>query len=163
LIISGSVIKYGDNIDTDVIIPGKYLGITDYGELGRHALEGIDPEFPNKIKQTGILLVGENFGCGSSREEAPVALKYAGVKCIIAKSFARIFYRNAINVGLPIVVCPEASEKLNNGDMVTVNLAEGTIINVSKNEVYRTKALPEFILEILRDGGLVAHLRRRLT
>jgi 3-isopropylmalate/(R)-2-methylmalate dehydratase small subunit len=163
LIISGSVIKYGDNIDTDVIIPGKYLGITDYGELGRRALEGIDPEFPNKIKQTGILVVGENFGCGSSREEAPVALKYAGVKCIIAKSFARIFYRNAINVGLPIVVCPEASEKLNNGDMVTVNLAEGTIINVSKNEVYRTKALPEFILEILRDGGLVAHLRRRLT
>jgi len=163
LIISGSVIKYGDNIDTDVIIPGKYLGITDYGELGRHALEGIDPEFPNKIKQTGILVVGENFGCGSSREEALVALKYAGVKCIIAKSFARIFYRNAINVGLPIVVCPEASEKLNNGDMVTVNLAEGTIINVSKNEVYRTKALPEFILEILRDGGLVAHLRRRLT
>lgn len=163
MIISGSVIKYGDNIDTDVIIPGKYLGITDYGELGRHALEGIDPEFPNKIKQTGILVVGENFGCGSSREEAPVALKYAGVKCIIAKSFARIFYRNAINVGLPIVVCPEASEKLNNGDMVTVNLAEGTIINVSKNEGYRTKALPEFILEILRDGGLVAHLRRRLT
>jgi len=163
LIISGSVVKYGDNIDTDVIVPGKYLGITDYEELGRHALEGIDPEFPNKIKRAGILVVGENFGCGSSREEAPVALKHAGVKCIIAKSFARIFYRNAINVGLPIVICPEASEKLNNGDTVTVNLAEGTIINTSKNEVYRTKALPEFILEILKDGGLVAYLRGRLT
>ncbi|MEM2686502.1 MAG: 3-isopropylmalate dehydratase small subunit, partial [Candidatus Bathyarchaeia archaeon] len=116
-----------------------------------------------KIKQTGILVVGKNFGCGSSREEAPVALKHAGVKCIIAKSFARIFYRNAINIGLPIVVCPEASERLNNGDSITVNLAEGVIINTSKNEVYRTKALPEFILEILKDGGLVAYLRRRLT
>lgn len=163
MIISGSVVKYGDNIDTDVIVPGKYLGITDYEELGRHALEGIDHDFPRKIKETGILVVGENFGCGSSREEAPVALKSAGVKCIIAKSFARIFYRNAINIGLPIVICPEASEKLNNGDSVTINLAEGVIVNVSKNEVYRTRALPEFILKILRDGGLVAHLRRKLT
>lgn len=163
MIISGSVVKYGDNIDTDIIIPGKYLGITDYEELGKHALEGIDPNFPSRIKQAGILVVGENFGCGSSREEAPVALKYAGVKCIIAKSFARIFYRNAINIGLPIVVCPEASERLSDGDMVVVNLAEGIIVNKSKNEVYRTKALPEFILEILRDGGLVAYLRRRLT
>lgn len=159
--IRGSVIKYGDNIDTDVIIPGRYLGITDPEELGKHAMEGLDPKFQSKIKQSGILVAGVNFGCGSSREEAPLALKYSGIKCIIAKSFARIFFRNAINVGLPIVICPEAVEKVEEGDVLTVDLAEGTITNESKGETYRVVPLPRFILDILNDGGLIPHLRRR--
>ena len=159
--IRGSVVKYGDNIDTDVIIPGKYLGITDPEELGRHAMEGLDPEFPSKIRRTGVLVAGVNFGCGSSREEAPLALKFSGVKCVIAKSFARIFFRNAINVGLPIVVCPEAVEKVGEGDKLTIDLAEGTIVNESKGETYRVVSLPKFILDILRDGGLIPHLRRK--
>lgn len=159
--IRGSAVKYGDNIDTDVIIPGRYLGITDPEELGRHAMEGLDPAFPSKIKQTGILVAGTNFGCGSSREEAPLALKHSGVKCIIAKSFARIFFRNAINVGLPIVICPEAVEKVREGDELTVDLAGGTIVNESKNETYKIVPLPSFILDILSDGGLIPHLRRR--
>jgi len=159
--VRGYAVKYGDNIDTDVIIPGRYLGITDPEELGRHAMEGLDPEFPSKIKQTGILVAGVNFGCGSSREEAPLALKYSGVKCIIAKSFARIFFRNAINVGLPIVICPEAVGKIEEGDELTIDLAEGTIVNESKDETYRMVPLPKFILDILRDGGLIPHLRRK--
>lgn len=163
MIVRGSALKYGDNVDTDVIIPGKYLGITDPKELGRHAMEGIDPEFPSKIKETGIIVAGVNFGCGSSREEAPLALKGSGVRCVIAKSFARIFFRNAINIGLPVIACSDAVDMIEESNRLTVNLAEGVIVNESKGEVYRTKPLPGFILEILKDGGLVAHLRRRVV
>lgn len=156
--VEGIVVKVGDHIDTDVIIPGRYLGITDTIELGKHALEGLDPSFPAKLKPGVILVAGRNFGCGSSREEAPVALKAAGVRCVIAKSFARIFYRNAINVGLPIVECSDIQRYVKDGDKVSVDLSSG-IIEVAGVE-FRFNPLPDFILKILEAGGLTNYIRR---
>jgi 3-isopropylmalate/(R)-2-methylmalate dehydratase small subunit len=161
MIFKGKAIKYGDNIDTDVILPGKYLGITDPNELGKHAMEGIDKEFSEKISKKGILIAGKNFGCGSSREEAALALKYSGVKCIIAESFARIFYRNAINIGLPVLEFPKALEKINNDDDLIVDLSKGIILNESKKEKYQIKPLPEIIIEIIKDGGLINHIKNK--
>lgn len=158
MIIEGVAVKVGDHIDTDVIIPGRYLGITDPVELGKHALEGLDPNFPTRLKPGVILVAGRNFGCGSSREEAPVALKAAGVRCIVAESFARIFYRNAINIGLPIVECTGIQSYVKDGDRITVDLSSG-IIEVSGYR-FKFKPLPGFILEILRDGGLTNHIRK---
>ncbi len=156
--ISGKAVLFGDNVNTDVIIPSKYLTSLDPEELAKHAMEGIDPSFPRKAKNGVIIVAGRNFGCGSSREQAPIALKYAGTKCILAESFARIFYRNAINIGLPVLEAPKIVENIKEGDMLTVFLEEGKILNEAENRVIKANRLPNFILEIIRDGGLIEHL-----
>jgi 3-isopropylmalate/(R)-2-methylmalate dehydratase small subunit len=159
--ITGKVIKFGDNIDTDVILPGPYLVHTDPNELAKHAMEGLDPNFPEKASG-GVIVVGtKNFGCGSSREQAPIALKYSGVKCVLAESFARIFYRNAITIGLPVLVCTGVSSTVKEGDMLTVDLQSGRVENKTSGSVMQATMLPEFIMEILENGGLISHLKRR--
>lgn len=161
--ISGKAIKYGDNVNTDVIIPAKYLVLTlDPTELAKHAMEGLDPTFFKRAQGGAIIVAGKNFGCGSSREEAPLALKHAGVKCVLAESFARIFYRNAINLGVPVLECSGVSSKVEDGDELMVNLEAGIIENRSKGLTLRATQLPEFIMEILNDGGLIEHLRKRI-
>lgn len=160
--ISGKVIKFGDNVDTDVILPGPYLVHTDPNELAKHAMEGFDPKFPEKVADGVIVVGGKNFGCGSSREQAPIALKYAGVECALAESFARIFYRNAITIGLPVLVCAGVSGKVKEGDMVAVNLQTGKVEDKTNGSVLQATKLPEFIMEILDDGGLIEHLKRRI-
>ena len=161
--VSGTAVKFGDNVDTDVILPGKYLVLIDPLELAKHAMEGLDPAFPEKAKEGVIVVGGKNFGCGSSREQAPLALKYAGVKCVLADSFARIFFRNAINIGLPVIEYKGISAAINNGDEVAMDFEAGTIQNVTKGESFQAAKLPPFILEILADGGLIENLRRRLS
>jgi 3-isopropylmalate/(R)-2-methylmalate dehydratase small subunit len=161
--IKGPAIKFGNNIDTDVILPGKYLTLVDPYELAKHALESIDQAFPEKAKKGVILVGGKNFGCGSSREQAPLALKYAGVKCVLADSFARIFFRNAINIGLPVIECEGISAAVENGDELAVNVEAGKIENISKCKSFQVDKLPSFIIEILADGGLIENLRRRLN
>jgi 3-isopropylmalate/(R)-2-methylmalate dehydratase small subunit len=159
--ITGKAIKFGDNIDTDVILPGPYLVHTDPNELAKHAMEGLDPNFPEKASG-GVIVVGtKNFGCGSSREQAPIALKYSGVKCVLAESFARIFYRNAITIGLPVLVCTGVSDKIKEGDMLTVDLQTGRVENKTSGSVMQATMLPEFIMEILENGGLISYLKRR--
>jgi len=160
--VSGKAVIFGDDVNTDVIIPSKYLTSLDPKELAKHAMEGLDPEFAEKAKEGVIIVAGRNFGCGSSREQAPIALKYAGVKCVLADFFARIFYRNAINIGLPVLESPGISEEVKEGDLLTVNLEEGKIVNVTRNKVIDALKLPDFILEILKDGGLIEHLRRKI-
>ncbi len=160
--VSGPAVKFGKNIDTDVILPGKYLVLVDPYDLAEHALEGLDTDFPNKAKKGVIIVGGKNFGCGSSREQAPLALKYSGVKCVIAESFARIFFRNAINIGLPVIECKGISSTVDNGDKLIVDFEEGTIQNLSKGKSFQAAKLPPFILKILLDGGLIENLRRRL-
>lgn len=162
MMISGKAVKFGDNVDTDVILPGKYLVLIDPKELAQHAMEGLDPAFTEKVKDEPILVAGKNFGCGSSREQAPLALKYAGVKCVIAEFFARIFLRNAINIGLPIVECKGVSGKVEESDKLCVDLKTGKIENLSKDMTLYGTQLPSFILEILSDGGLIENLRRRV-
>jgi 3-isopropylmalate/(R)-2-methylmalate dehydratase small subunit len=159
LAITGKTIKFGDNINTDVIIPGKYLELIDPEELGRHALEGLDPTFVNRAREGVILVGGKNFGCGSSREQAPIALKSAGVRCVLAGSFARIFYRNSINIGLPALECPSISEKVDDGDLLSVDLKTGTVENQTKGTSLNTSPLPQFILNLLEEGGLIIHVR----
>lgn len=153
--ISGRTWKFGDNVDTDVIIPGKYLRTTDMGVFASHVMEGIDPEFPKKVKAGDIIVAGKNFGCGSSREQAPLALKYAGVACVVAESFARIFFRNAINVGLPII---EAKIMCKDGDIIEIDLEKGIV--KKEDKTYSATKLPDFLREILSDGGLVEHRRK---
>jgi 3-isopropylmalate/(R)-2-methylmalate dehydratase small subunit len=160
--VSGTAVKFGDNVDTDVILPGIYLVLIDPMELAKHAMEGLDPAFPEKAKKGVIVVGGKNFGCGSSREQAPLALKYAGAKCVLADSFARIFFRNAINIGLPVIEHKGISAAVNNGDEVTVDFESGTIQNLSQGKNFQAARLPPFILEILADGGLIENLRRRL-
>lgn len=160
--LKGKVHKYGANVDTDVIIPGRYLEISDAKELGKHCMEDIDSEFVNKVRAGDIIVAGTNFGSGSSREHAPVAIKASGVGCVIAKSFSRIFYRNAINVGLPILECEEAVDGIEDGDMVEVDLTRGEVVNVSKEGKFQAKAYPDFIMQLISAGGLVEHTRRRL-
>ncbi|MBU4077469.1 MAG: 3-isopropylmalate dehydratase small subunit [Euryarchaeota archaeon] len=155
--ISGRVWKFKDNIDTDVIIPGKYLRTTDMSVFASHVMEGIDPEFPKKVKKGDIIVAGKNFGCGSSREQAPLALKHAGVACIVAQSFARIFFRNAINVGLPII---EAAVECHEGDIIEIDLEKG-IVKTGYRSYTGTK-LPDFLREILADGGLVEHHKKKV-
>ena len=160
--VTGPAIKFGKNIDTDVILPGKYLVLVDPYDLAKHALEGLDPDFPEKAKK-GVLIVGDkNFGCGSSREQAPLALKYSGVKCVIAETFARIFFRNAINIGLPVIECKGISASVDDGDELTVDFEAGMVQNLSKGRSFQVAKLPPFILEILSDGGLIENLRRRM-
>ena len=154
----GLVHKYGDNVDTDVIIPARHLNTADHNELASHCMEDIDKEFVNKVKQGDIMVGGENFGCGSSREHAPIAIKASGIDCVIAKTFARIFYRNAINIGLPILECPEASEKIEAGDEVSINFDTGVITNETKGETYQALPFPDFIKDIMAKGGLMKSL-----
>ena len=154
----GLVHKYGDNVDTDVIIPARQLNTADHKELASHCMEDIDKEFVNKVKQGDIMVGGENFGCGSSREHAPIAIKASGIDCVIAKTFARIFYRNAINIGLPILEGPEASEKIEAGDEVSINFDTGVITNETKGETYQALPFPDFIKDIMAKGGLMKSL-----
>jgi len=162
LTIKGKAVKFGDNVDTDVILPGPYLVHTDPNELAKHAMEGLDPKFAEKAADGVIVVGGKNFGCGSSREQAPIALKYAGVKCVLAESFARIFYRNSITIGLPVLVCSGVSDKVEEGDMLVVELQTGKVEDKTNGSVFEATRLPEFIMEILDDGGLIEHLKRRI-
>jgi len=156
----GNVWKYGDNINTDIISPPQYMELS-YAEMAQHAMEGVDPEFSKKIKKGDILVAGANFGSGSSRETAPIALKLAGVECIIAKFYARIFFRNAINIGLPVVECQDA-DKIQEGDQLEVDLQTGKIINLTRQEEYQGSVLPEHIMKIVDLGGLVPYLAQKL-
>ena len=158
----GRVWKYGDNVDTDAIIPARYLNMSSSEELARHCMEDIDAAFASQVESGDIVVAGANFGCGSSREHAPVALKAAGVECVIAASFARIFYRNAINIGLPILECLEASQHVEAGQELEVDLGEGIIRNLSSGLVFRATAFPSFMLNIIEAGGLVEYTRQRL-
>lgn len=157
----GRVWKYGSDVNTDVIFPGKYTyTVTDPQEMASHALEDLDPEFASKVQKGDIIVAGSNFGCGSSREQAASCLKYAGVEALIAESFARIFFRNAINFGVPAIVCAEAAEALKTGDTVEIDLVAGQIR--AKDKIFQFMPFPEFMMEIIRDGGLLAHIRREL-
>jgi len=159
---SGTVWKYGDNVDTDVIIPARYLNVSTPEELARHCMEDVSPGFAGDVRPGDVIVAGENFGCGSSREHAPLAMKGAGVSCVIARSFARIFYRNAINTGLPILECPEAVKETERGDQLQVDLEAGAITNVRTGRTYRTSRFPPFILGIIEAGGLVPYTVQRL-
>jgi len=154
--------KYGDNIDTDVIIPARYLTTSDEAELAQHALEDLDATFATQVKPGDVLFAGANFGCGSSREHAPIALRGSGVAAVVAESFARIFFRNAINRGLPILVCPEAVRATNAGDSVEVDPTAGRIVNVTKDQTFYADPLPDFVTQIVDAGGLIPYVRRRL-
>ncbi len=157
----GQVFKYRDNVDTDVIIPARYLNTSDPKELAKHCMEDIDTTFVESVKEGDMIVAGNNFGCGSSREHAPLAIKTAGVSCVIAASFARIFYRNAINIGLPILECKEASEKVKQGDMLEVDFDKGIIQNLTKGETYTAMPFPAFIKNIMEKGGLLNSLQDR--
>ena len=159
----GTVFRYGRDIDTDVIIPARYLNTSDPAELAKHCLEDLDNTFTARVKPGDIIVADENFGCGSSREHAPVAIKAAGVSCVIAKSFARIFYRNSINVGLPILECPEAVDAIVAGDTVAVDTEAGTITNERTGETFTAEPFPPFIAEIIEAGGLVERTRAKLA
>ena len=152
---------YGDSVDTDVIIPARYLTSTDEQELAEHALEDLDPGFVSAVQQGDVVVAGSNFGCGSSREHAPIALKGAGVGAVVARSFARIFFRNAINTGLAIVTCPRLVDVTDSGDAIEVDVASGLVTNVTKNKSFEAEPLPDFILEIVECGGLVEWVKRR--
>lgn len=151
----GRVHKYGDNVDTDVIIPARYLNTTSHKELAAHCMEDIDKDFVNKVQEGDIIVADKNFGCGSSREHAPIAIKASGISCVIASTFARIFYRNSINIGLPILECDEAAKDIEDGDMVSVDYDTGVIVNETKNKKYQAEPFPEFIQNIIRKGGLI--------
>ncbi|HBK04097.1 MAG TPA: 3-isopropylmalate dehydratase small subunit [Clostridiales bacterium] len=155
----GTVFKYPDNVDTDVIIPARYLNTADAKELAKHCMEDIDAGFVKKVHPGDILVAGWNFGCGSSREHAPLVIKTCGVGCVIAKSFARIFYRNAINIGLPILECEAAAEEIQNGDQVSVDFDTGVITDITTGRTYQTEPFPEFIQNIIKKGGLLASLK----
>lgn len=156
----GTVHKYGNNIDTDVIIPARYLNTADHSELASHCMEDIDINFVKKVKVGDIMVAGENFGCGSSREHAPIAIKASGISCVIASTFARIFYRNSINTALPILECREASEKIQDGDEVEIDFDTGVITNITRNETYKAEPFPEFIKDIINAGGLLKSLKK---
>ena len=158
----GKVFKYGDNVDTDVIIPARYLNVSDGAELAKYCMIDIDPEFVQKVKPGDIIVADKNFGCGSSREHAPLAIKCAGVSCVIASSFARIFYRNAINIGMPILECPAAAAGIGEGDEVSVDFATGVITDMTTGKTYQAQAFPEFIQKIMAADGLVAQTKARL-
>ena len=153
--------KFGDNVDTDVIIPARYLNTADHKELAAHCMEDIDPDFRKKAKEGDLIVGGANFGCGSSREHAPIAIKESGVSCVIAQTFARIFFRNSINIGLAILECPEASEKIADGDEVKVDFDTGIITNVTKGESYQAQPFPAFIKDIIRAGGLLSSIKNK--
>ena len=157
---SGTVHKYGDNVDTDVIIPARYLNTADHKELAAHCMEDIDPDFVKNVKEGDIIVANMNFGCGSSREHAPIAIKASGVSCVIASTFARIFYRNAINIGLPILECDEAAKDIENGDEVEVDFDTGVITDKTKGKTYKAEPCPDFIKDIINAGGLLKSLKK---
>lgn len=161
MVVKGSVFKYGDNVDTDVIIPARYLNIADTAELSAHAMEDIDANFVKQVKPGDIIVATRNFGCGSSREHAPLVLRENKVSCVIASSFARIFYRNAINIGLPILECEDAANGIDAGDEVSVDFNTGMITNLTKGETYQAAAFPPFIQSIIQAGGLLKSLKER--
>ena len=159
----GRVFKYGDNVDTDVIIPARYLNSSDPKELAAHCMEDIDKTFVSRVKPGDIIVANKNFGCGSSREHAPIAIKAAGVSCVIAETFARIFYRNAINIGLPIMECPEACDAISDGDVVKINADTGLITDETTGKTFQAQPFPPFIQEIINEGGLVARTKKLLA
>ena len=156
----GKVFRYKSNVDTDVIIPARYLNTTDPKELASHCMEDIDKDFATNVKEGDIIVADDNFGCGSSREHAPIAIKASGVFCVIANDFARIFYRNALNIGLPIMECPEAVKGISAGDNIDVDLEKGTIKNLTTGKEYKAKPFPPYIIELINDGGLVKHIQK---
>lgn len=156
----GSVHKFADNVDTDVIIPARYLNTSEPKELAAHCMEDIDAKFSGRVKEGDIIVAGKNFGCGSSREHAPIAIKASGVKCVIAATFARIFYRNALNIGLPILECPEAAEAISAGDTVSIDLATGAICSEMTGKVFSAEPFPPFMQELIKAGGLAAYMKR---
>jgi 3-isopropylmalate/(R)-2-methylmalate dehydratase small subunit len=155
---TGSVIKYGDNVDTDVIIPARYLNTIDKKELASHCMEDLDTTFVTRVKSGDIMVAGQNFGCGSSREHAPIAIKESGISLVIAKSFARIFYRNSINIGLGIVECPEAVDEISEGDVVEADMDNGVIYNRTTGKEYKTAPFPDFVQKIIENGGLISSI-----
>ncbi len=161
--LKGKVHKYGANVDTDAIIPARYLNISEAAELAKHCMEGIDTGFVKRVKPGDIMVATTNFGSGSSREHAPLAIKAAGISCVIAKSFARIFFRNAINIGLPLLECEEAADKTKAGDMLEVDLSGGRIKNLTNDMEFRAKPYPEFMAELISAGGLIEYTKRRLA
>ncbi|MEW9080777.1 3-isopropylmalate dehydratase small subunit [Terrisporobacter glycolicus] len=160
MLANGKVFKYGDNIDTDVIIPARYLNTPDMKELASHCMEDIDKNFAKKVNEGDIIVANKNFGCGSSREHAPIAIKESGISCVIAFTFARIFYRNAINIGLPILECEEAARKIEEGDKLEIDFNSGIIKNISKNEKYKAEPFPEFMQNIISNGGLIKSIEK---
>ncbi len=158
----GKVIKYGNNVDTDVIIPARYLNTSDPAELAAHCMEDIDKDFVKNVQKGDVMVAGKNFGCGSSREHAPIAIKVSGISCIIAETFARIFYRNAINIGLPILECPKAAKDIEAGDEVNVDFESGVIKNISKGKEYTGVPFPAFMQEIMNADGLVGYIKQQL-
>lgn len=159
--VTGKVFKYGDNVDTDVIIPARYLNTSDHKELAAHCMEDIDIDFVKNVKNGDIIVANKNFGCGSSREHAPIAIKAAGVSCVIASTFARIFYRNSINIGLPILECDEAVKAIDAGNQLTVDFSTGIIKNLTKNEEYQGEAFPEFMQKIIDNDGLIGYIKSK--
>ena len=159
--VTGNVFKYGDNVDTDVIIPARYLNTSDHKELAAHCMEDIDLDFVKNVQDGDIIVANKNFGCGSSREHAPIAIKESGISCVIASTFARIFYRNAINIGLPIVECEAAVKAIEAGDKLEVDFATGIIKNLSKNESYQGEAFPEFMQKIIDNNGLIGYIKSK--
>ena len=157
---TGKVIKYGDNVDTDVIIPARYLNTSDHKELASHCMEDLDKDFVNKVNVGDIMVAGDNFGCGSSREHAPIAIKASGISLVIANTFARIFYRNSINIGLAILECPEAVANINDGDTVEADLDNGIIYNRTTGKEFKTQPFPEFIQKIITNGGLIESIKK---
>lgn len=158
--ICGKVFKYGDNVDTDVIIPARYLNTADANELAKHCMEDIDATFVSKVAPGDIMVAGRNFGCGSSREHAPLAIKASGISCVIASTFARIFYRNAINIGLPIMECPEAVDSIAADDQLSVDLSSGTITDITSGKTFRAEPFPPFMQDLISAGGLAAYMRK---
>jgi len=158
--IEGKAIKYGDNIDTDVIIPARHLNTSDPAELAYHCMEDLDADFGKKLSWASIIAAGKNFGCGSSREHAPIAIKASGIKCVIAESFARIFFRNSINIGLPIIECPEAAREIEDGDEIAIDVKTGTIINRTKGKTYQAPSFPEFMEKIMESDGLINYIQK---
>ena len=160
--VSGKAWKFGDDVNTDLIVPGKYLELVDPHEMAKHAMEGIDPDFPGKVSEGDVVVGGSNFGCGSSREHAAIALKYVGVRAVVAESFARIFYRNAINLGLPALECPGISEAVSEGDSLEIDLTRGKVVNATTRKELDFVPIPGFMIEILKEGGLVTYIRNQL-
>ena len=161
--LKGKVHKYGADVNTDVIIPARYLSLSEPAELAKHCMEDIDKEFVNRVKSGDIIMATTNFGCGSSREHAPLAIKAAGISCVIARSFARIFFRNAINIGLPLLECEEAVDKIEAGDSVEVDLSTGSIKNLTSGLVFTAKPYPDFMAELISAGGLIEYTKKRLA
>ncbi len=157
----GKAIKYGNNVDTDVIIPARYLNSSDPDELAMHCMEDIDADFSSKVDKGDIIVAAKNFGCGSSREHAPIAIKAAGISCVVAKTFARIFYRNAINIGLPILECEELYENTDEGDRLEIDFDNGEIRNITKNKTFKTQPFPAFMQEIIENDGLVGYIKSK--